>query len=356
VADERERDSDQVIGELSEDLGDLLDELFDDIGKVSRLLRRAFPGTQPDEDEIRARRDKLRRAEPEPGLERLQRPELEPEEAEREAARLQEAARGKHTIYAVTARHHRSKPFESDWVGHCQSVRVTVPRTRAEAAPIWTYLGVVKPEDHLLFSIDEIVEGYAQQFGARPTVQRLELVTGARHYDLDRFSPISVFLAYEHATDKQASFYVLESGSAQGNPAVLYYAPTMGATLLAQAGFQFTPFACKTNWYTGKLVMNRAKTEPSVLSIAIAQERDGKRHYLELTASFEVVEPGKVVWPVALQIQAALRVFAIAQGMGCKLELWEWGLGQLGRSAFDWIAEPPTRGSPEGYSGCSGKP
>jgi hypothetical protein len=127
----------------------------------------------------------------------------------------------------------------------------------------------------------------------------------------------------------------------------------MGATILDEAGFQFTPFACKRNWYTGKLIMNRAKTEPSVVSISIAQERDGKRHYLELTASFEVVEPGKVVWPVALQIQAALRVFAIAQGMGCKLELWEWGLGQVGRSAFDWIVEPPTRGSPEGYSGCS---
>jgi hypothetical protein len=358
ASDERERDSEQVLSELSEDLGDLVDELFDDVSKVSRLLRRAFPGTQPDEDEVRARRDKLRRAEVEPGLARLQRADLEPgnlepTEAEREAARRQEEARGKHTIYAITVRHHRSKPFESDWVGHCQSVRVTLPRAQAEAAPIWTHLGVVKPEDHLLFSIEEIVEGYAEHFGARPNVQRLELVTGARHYDLDRFSPISVFLAYERASDKQASFFVLESGSAQGNPAVLYYAPTMGATVLEQAGFQFTPFACKTNWYTGKLIMNRAKTEPSVLSIAIAQERDGKRHYLELTASFEVVEPGKVVWPVALQIQAALRVFAIAQGMGCKLELWEWGLGQLGRSAFDWIAEPPPRGTPEGYSGCS---
>ncbi|HLT35941.1 MAG TPA: hypothetical protein VK034_06640 [Enhygromyxa sp.] len=341
VNDRRERDSDQVFSELSEDLGHLVDELYEDVGKLSRLLRRAFPGTQPDEAEIRARRDKLRRA------------DVEPSDAEREAARLQEEARGKHTIYAVTARHHRRKPFESDWVGHTQSVRVTLPRTRAEAQPIWTYLGVVKAEDHLLFSIEEIVEGYAARFGARPQIQRLDLVTGARHYDLDRFSPISVFLAYEQVDDKQASFYVYESGSAQGNPAALYYAPTMGATLLEHAGFQFTPFACKTNWYTGKLIMNRARTEPSVVSISIAQQRDGERHYLELTASFEVVEPGKVVWPVALQIQAALRVFAIAQGMGCKLELWEWGLGQLGRSAFDWIAEPPDRGTSEGYSGCT---
>ena len=346
------------MGELGEDLGDLVEDLFDDISKVSRLLRRAFPGTQPDEDEVRARRDKLRRAEIEPGLERVcksadQQQPTGPSDAEREAARLQEEARGKHKIYAITVRHHRTKPFAADWVGHCQSVRVTLPRTRAEAQPIWTHLGVVKAADHLLFSIEELVEGYATRFGARPTIGRLDLVTGARHYDLDRFSPVSVFLAYEHATDEQASFYVYESGSAQGKPAVLYYAPTMGATIHDSAGFQFTPFACATNWYTGKLIMNRTKTEPSVVSISISQERDGQRHYLELTASYEVVEPGKVVWPVALQIQAALRVFAIAQGMGCKLEPWEWGLGQIARSAFDWIAKPPQRGASEGYSGCT---
>src|SRR5690606_19494990 len=168
--DDRERGSSEVLGELTEDLGDLVEDLFDDIGKVSRLLRRAFPGTQPDHDEVRARRDKLRRAEAEPGLERLRKtdaPRGEPEldDAEQVAARLQEEARGKHTIYALTVRHQRTKPFESDWVGHCQSVRVTLPQTKAEAAPIWTHLGVVKAADHLLFSVEEIVAGYAEKFG-----------------------------------------------------------------------------------------------------------------------------------------------------------------------------------------------
>lgn len=363
--DDRERDSSGVLGELSEDLGDLVETVFDDIGKVSQVLRRAFPGPQPDQDEVRARRDKLRRAEAEPGLERLRKtqsttapeqpesdqPELD--DAEQFAARLQDEACGKHTIYALTVRHQRTKPFEADWVGHCQSVRVTLPQTKDQAEAIWTHLGVVKPTDHLLFSVEEIVAGYAEKFGQQPTVARLDLVTGARHFDLDRFSPISVFLAYERADDEQASFYVYESGSAQGSPEVLYYAPDMSSMIDAEAGFQFTPFACNTNWYKGKLTMNRAKTEPSVVSISISQERDGQRHYLDITASYEVVEPGRVVWPVALQIQAALRVFAIAQAMGCKLDIWEWGLGQIGRSAFDWITVPPERGSSEGYSGCT---
>lgn len=354
ASDDEETDFAEIAGM---DLGDFVEDLFDDVDMVRRVFQRAFPGTSPTTDGVRARRDKLRRAEPEPGLERIHRSAEEPADGEREAADLQEAARGLHTIYAVTARHHRVKPFESDWVGHTQAVRVTIPQSRPsvleEATPIWTHLGVVKADDHLLFSVDEIVTGYAKQFGSAPKVGRVDLITGARHYNLDRFSPLSVFLAYENADDKHPSFFVYESGTALGKPAALYWAPTLNAKIIANAQFQFTPFSCPDDWYTGKLIMNRAKTEPSVLSISISQTKDGARHYIDLTASLEIVEPGKVVWPVAMQIQAAMRVFAIAQAMGCKLEVWEWTLGQVGRSAFDWIAEPPQRGKAEGY--CSRK-
>ncbi len=321
------------------DLGDFVEELFDDVDMVRRVFLRAFPGTSPEADGVRAQR--------------IRRGDEGPKDSEREAADLQEAARGLHTIYAVTARHHRIKPFESDWTGHVQAVRVTIPSTRAQAQPIWTYLGVVKAEDHLLFSAEEIIAGYARQFGTTPTVERVDLITGARHYNLDRFAPLSVFLAYERAEDKQPSFYVYESSTALGKPAALYWAPTLNAKIVDNARFQFTPFSSPDDWYTGKLIMNRAKTEPSVLSISISQTKDNTRNYMELTASYQIVPPGKVVWPVAMQIQAALRVFAIAQGMGCKLEVWEWTLGQVGRSSFDWIALPPERGKSEGY--CSRK-
>jgi hypothetical protein len=339
------------------DLGEFVEELFDDVDRVRRVFQRAFPGTQPDADGVRLQRDKLRRAAPEPGPERIHRGTEAPEDSEREAAKLQEAARGLHTIYAVHARHHRLKPFESDWVGHVQAVRVTIPKTRPrtgeQAEPIWTYLGVVKAEDHFLFSVEEIIAGYAKQFGKTPKVERVDLITGARHYNLERFAPLSVFLAYERAEDKQPIFYVYESGTALGKPAALYWADSLGAKIVANAQFQFTPFSCPDDWYTGKLIMNRAKTEPSVLSISISQTKDGTRHYIDLTASYEIVEPGKVVWPLAMQIQAALRVFAIAQGMGCKLEVWEWTLGQVGRNSYDWLAEPPQRGKAQGY--CSRK-
>ena len=349
--DERDLDASQLLGELSGDVGEVIEDILNDVNKITRVFKRAFPGEQPGVDEVRARRDKLRRAETRPGLERIHEA-AEPSEDELEAAELQEAARGEHTIYAVTARHRRVKPFESDWVGHTQAVRVTLPRARDAGDPVWTHLGVVKREDHLLFSVEEIVSGYAEQFGARPSVQRVDLITGARHYDLDRFAPLSVFLAYEHAEDKSPSFYVYESGSAQGNPAQLYWAPTMGATIHQPGGFRFTPFSDEKNWYTGTLVMNRAKTEPSVMSLSISQTQDDKRRYFNLTASIEVVEPGPVYWPVADQLQAASRVFAIAQGMGCQLDLWEWALGQVARGSFDWITQPRLRGRNKGYSDC----
>jgi AcrR family transcriptional regulator len=104
---------------------------------------------------------------------------------------------------------------------------------------------------------------------------------------------------------------VYESGTALGKPAALYWAPSLNAKIIANAQFQFTPFSNPDDWYTGKLIMNRAKTEPSVLSVSISQTKDGARHYIDLTASLEIVEPGKVVWPVAMQLQAARRVFAL---------------------------------------------
>lgn len=344
-------------------MGDLVAELVDDVGRFKKVLDRAFPGEQIDEADLEARREKMRRsrakARSDEARAKGDQPveadskALVPTDAETEVARLQEEARGKHTLYAVTARHNRTKPFSSDFVGHAQAVRVTLPPTLEAARPIWTHYGVVKKDDHLAFSIKEIVDGHAERFGRRPKVERVDLITGARHHDLDRFAPLSVFLAYEHADDSVPIFYVYESGSAQGNPAKLYWAEALDATIIDTAGFLFTPFARVNNIYKGRLIMNRAKTEPSLLSINIALDEDFEKHYIQITASYAVVEPGPVYWPITTQIEAAMRVFAIAQGMGCELELWERGFAQLGRSTLDWITEPPHRGKPQGYSGCS---
>ncbi|MFV8756042.1 hypothetical protein ACNOYE_36280 [Nannocystaceae bacterium ST9] len=328
--------------------------LLDDSKRLARVLKRAFPSWDDDRDgdheEIfEARREELRHTH-ERAFERI-RP-IAPKKAERselDAARL--ATTGRHTLYALHASHGRVKPFASKWVGHCQSVRVTLPATPADAETIWTHLGAVEPTDHLAFSVEQIVEGYAKTFGTTPTVGRVDLITGARL--IGRFSPISIYLALASASDSVPIFYVLESGSAQGKPEVLYFAPSMGVAIHQQAGFSFTPFACKTNWYSGVLTMSSDGTEPTNITISIAQEQDGERHYLTLDVAYTVSEPAEVILPVALQAEAAMRVFAIAQGMGCELETWERALGDCARVSFEWETKPPIRGSGDGYSGCS---
>lgn len=121
---------------------------------------------------------------------------------------LQVGAVGQHQLYSISARHHRVQPYETDWKGNdCQPARVTLPQAPSGAWGIWTALGVVKPSDHLLFSIKQVSVLYQSACGRVPTLDRVDLITGARHLDIDRFAPISIFLAYENADDTRPSFY-----------------------------------------------------------------------------------------------------------------------------------------------------
>ncbi|MCA9685185.1 MAG: hypothetical protein KC457_23590, partial [Myxococcales bacterium] len=261
-----------------------------------------------------------------------------------------------HTVYAIAARHHRVEPYEADWVGReCQAVRVSLPRSIADAEPIDTCLGVVKSADHLIFSVDQVQDSYLSAFGVYRKIRRVDLITGARHLDIDRFSPISIFLAYEHTDSPQPCYYFLEAGSAQGNPEALYPAPAMGEPIHTQAGFSFTPFACSSNWYSGNLIMNSAGTEPIKVLNSVAQMKNGQRHYLELTADYAVQESiDRVNPPVLAQVEAVLRVCALAQGMGAEVvdKALQDVLAECARLLYPWKVQPPRSGKPDGYDGC----
>lgn len=273
----------------------------------------------------------------------------------KETLALQEAQLGRHTLYSITARHHRVEPYETDWRGkQCQSVRVTLPEKKGARDKIWTRLGVVKSEDHLLFSAQEVVERYEAAFGRTPRVGRVDLITGARHLNVSRFSPISIVLAYADAEDEVPAFYFLESGSAQGGPAALYYASEMGAEILAKADFKFSAMACAGNWYKGGLKMDARGVEPTQVYADVAQEKDGSRTYLHLRADYTVDDVNIVTWPLSAQLEAALRVFAIARGMGEDLlkEDLQDILAEFALRVFDWDIKPPETGTAEGYFGC----
>ena len=91
--------ADDRYGDVSDDLGDLVEELFTDASKLKRILQRAFPGSeQLTEAEVAERQDRFRKADAEPGLERAH-VDGQLSESEKAAAECQEAARGKHTLY-----------------------------------------------------------------------------------------------------------------------------------------------------------------------------------------------------------------------------------------------------------------
>lgn len=271
-------------------------------------------------------------------------------------------AKGRHEVYTLAATHTRARPVKSEFTGRCQAVRVRLPATKPSAdAFIGTWVGVVEAKDHLVFSVAEIEDIYARSFGERVELARVDLITGAR-FRGRRFSPVSVLLAYDaDAPGAKPLFYLLEGGSASGNPEALYCAQRMGAEIHTKADFKFTPFACHDNWYNGGLAMSEDLSEPACVYLDIAQNKAGEREYLRLSVTYALdTELDKVVHPFELQIEAAMRVMAIADEMGCQLRTGSGGvlqhsLGPIARALMPWDEKPNGTTTPaerETYCGC----
>lgn len=270
-------------------------------------------------------------------------------------------AKGKHAIYALAATHDRFAPIEAKFTGQCQSVRVILPAAKPPRDGfIGTWTGTVEVRDHLLFSTEEVRARYRAAFSVDRSIERVELITGAR-FRGRRFSPVSIYLAYEKREDDRPIYYFLEAGSAKGQPKALYCARDMDATILAKSGFSFTPMACKDNWYDGGLAMDQSGREPACVYLTVAQQKDGGCDYLRLSVQYDRDrELERVVHPFELQIEAALRVVAISKQAGCRLATGSGGelqnLGELVEALMPWDERPKGTASPleqARYCGCS---
>jgi hypothetical protein len=269
-------------------------------------------------------------------------------------------AKGVHEVYDLGAKHTRGEPIHSAFTGRCQSVRVSLPRAKPPADSfIGTWTGTVEAKDHLAFSIDEIEQWYERSFGRRPALARVDLITGAR-FRGRRFSPVSIYLGYRDA-EGDPIFYFLEGGSASGRPQAMYCARQLDATINVQSGFQFTPFACRANWYEGGLALSQDKREPACVYLTAAQARDGRHQYLRLSVTYNRdLRLRRVVHPFELQVEAALRVLAIAEQAGCRLErgqgqVLSHSLGPLASALIPWDDRPRGVTSAAGraqYCGC----
>ncbi len=325
-------------------------ELFRDEERFFRLVSQVFPSGRFDRKTVFDIMETARRS-GDPLVQHLG--PGKPLSPEAQKALERQNGSGGHTLYRLEAGHSRDQPFQSAFVEECQAVRVTLPQKPSQEHAIWTHLGVVKAHDHKLFSVEEFKADYQRAFGEpAPTVARVDLVTGARYLDLVRFSPISIYFAYEKEADERPSFFFLESGSVTGRPEVLYYAKDMTTVIHAEAGFAFTPFACAQNWYKGTLTMTKDGIEPESVLISVAQEKDGQRHYLDVFVGYQVAKPGNVICPGTQAIVAVMRVFAIGLGLQFERGVIERAVGEWCCKQVPWKIEPPLHGSPDGYCGC----
>lgn len=270
-------------------------------------------------------------------------------------------ARGRHTTYRLHATHSRSQPIEATFTGECQSVRVSLPQSKPDPdSYIGTYIGRVEASDHLLFSIDEVRTAYQLRHGMPPAIERVDLITGARFMGR-RFSPVSCYMAYADANAPgNPTFFILEAGSATGKPKALYVARDMETVLHDQSAFAFTPLSCPANWYTGGLRVE-PDGHPSTMYLTSAQERDGSYQYFSLEVRYAVERKQKrVISPLNLQIEAAMRVYAIAQQAGCELGIGRGGgmqpmIGPMAEGIVSWDVSPRGRATVverNRYCGC----
>ncbi len=278
-------------------------------GQLYRALKRSFPDAHVGNDDILAlaiclQFQKERDAEEIP--QELSAIDLTPyhEQLRTRAAELsledetyecKKESGDSYRYYWAEARHVRSSPEGfAPFVGKLGMVRVTLdadtPRTYKTA------FGRVSPGDHLIDTVFEANQKYSRGLGY--SLQRVDLITPAR--EGLRFGAISVFLGYRDASDKSPSCYILEAGTATGQPKVLYLGKEIGKSINAYSGYEPTPFACASHAYLGTFTLKPGTDEPDQLAISARSTEGGKSHvpYIDVTIRW-TEQLGSVhnIWP-----------------------------------------------------------
>jgi hypothetical protein len=211
--------------------------------------------------------------------------------------------------YWVEATHLRKHPASYlPFVGRLAMARVRLPEERPET--VRTALGSIEPEDHLIATVREANQKFEHNLGYR--LERLDLITPARQASL-RFGAVSVLLGYKEA-DQAPTCYILEAGTATGQPKVLFLGKTLDATIDKSTGYKPTPFSCPDNAYTGRLHVEGDSPKQLQVKARKIINNVSQPHYLELLASFsEQTTTIKNVWAGVILAEAALIVWVRQQ-------------------------------------------
>jgi hypothetical protein len=201
-------------------------------------------------------------------------------------------------VYRLTAEHYR---FHSKWDGVSYSVRVRLPETRraddlglevVEQTTGW--YGDILGKDHFVLSSAELVDAWRAKFKEKPpTITHVDLVTGVRrpiHTNtssgvLGRFSPLSVFLAYDGELPR---FYALESGNFWGQSGKLHIARDMASGISESNDFAPTWFSDNSHVYHGRLEMRASHPRKSEVWVSVKQN---VAHHFRAHVLFDQLTP-----------------------------------------------------------------
>lgn len=310
--------------------------------RVTEWLRHSFPGADIGVTEVALLLEALKTSEPDiiHALESFLNASIPTVSLEHESLpalerRADTAAH--YQTYQIDAVHLRATPIYSCFTGVVKAVRVRLHQTFK--LPFFTAYGTVWAHDHIVFTVDEIKQWLRTNHpDFQPSFQRVDLITPARH-DLFRFAPVALFFAYETVTSTVPSFFIIESGYANGKPAVLYLGRTMTTTIVDKTGYKPTPFSSPDNIYSSTLTLQDTD-EPDVLVIESREQLD-ERPYITLTMNYTVeATPGQVIFPGKQFIEAGIRIESISLGMGEELGELQKLIAELGLKLLQWNLWP----------------
>jgi hypothetical protein len=206
--------------------------------------------------------------------------------------------------YWIEAVHTRKRPADyTPFTGRLAMARATLPDSRPET--FRTALGTIEPGDHLISTVNEANQKFAHKLDAPLT--RVDVVTPLRQGL--RFGALSVYLGYQDAAGTP-SCYILEAGTATGQPKVLFFGKTLDTTIDQISGYKPTPFSCQDNAYNGRLLLEG--DSPKQLHIKARQiiQNVSQPHYMDVMLSFsEQTGTLRNVWAGVVLAEAALIVW-----------------------------------------------
>ena len=290
--------------------------------ELKAKLKKAFPDARIDDSDVEGFALALQRRAPEGGEAPIDPTPLAAYRAQLDALADSSApvgldAQGRSRVarmadsseyYWALATHsrHTDEPQRFDpFQGKLAMVRVTLPER--EPRRFSSRIGTVEPGDHLIATVYQANDKFAAHVGY--PMQRVDLITPPRQ--LLRFGAISVLLGYQRA-DALPTCYMLEAGTAIGEPRVLFLGKTLTSTINRRSGYKPTEFSCSDNAYTGQLTVEGREPKRLVVTARDIIGNTSAKPYITVDVQFQKQTGSEIdsIWPGWLIARAALIVEA----------------------------------------------